>query len=321
MRTLGQREDGTEIGAWVLVADPDAWDLDGADDTATGPETGDAAAAAENEPDEETSDGTGTETAVAAEIEIERWAITNDVFAPMMRAGDPCVIWVTPSAGSDTRGGLWAVGELAGEAFDEDRATFVEVAVQRLVAPVSPQTFRNDPDLATVEVLDHDGPGNPLTLTPHEYAEIEDHLDELELWPADPETDALLDAAEAAALASLENLGWSLEDSEDGALVATKEEVQREVFVAIATEVDGFILGVEELDELLWDGDPLLLVIVELVDEQVVEDGAAPSTDGTDAGADAKTTVERAQVIKVDPDWAPDEADYDRRTQLYRFTL
>jgi hypothetical protein len=288
MRNLGQREDGTEIGAWVLVADPDAWDLDG------------------------TGEG----------LEIERWAITNDECAPMMRAGDPCVVWVTPSTSSDTAGGLWAVGELAGEAFDEDRTTYVEVSVQRLSTPVPPQTFRNDPDLATVEVLDHDGPGNPLTLTPHEYAEIEDHLDELDLWPSDPETDALLDAAEDAALASLENLGWSLEDGEEGALLATKEDLQREVFVAIATEEDGFILGVEELDELLWDGDPLLLVVVEFADDDTgtgADAGAAVEADGSEAEPTASS--DRPQVIKVDENWVPAEADYDRRTQLYRLQL
>ncbi len=283
MRTLGQREDGTEIGAWVLVADPDAWDLDGTED----------------------------------DIEIERWPLTNDAYAPLMRAGDPCVIWVTPSTSSDTGGGLWAVGELAGEAFDEARSTYVEVSVHRLRTPVPPQTFRNDPDLAAIEVLDHDGAGNPLTLTPHEYAEIEDHLDELDLWPDDPETDALLDAAEDAALASLENLGWSLEDGDEGALLATKGEVQREVFVAIATEEDGFILGVEELDELLWDGDPLLLVVVEFVDREGGDgDGGGGGGGG---GADAQDPP--PEVIKVDEHWVPTEADYDRRTQIYHLRV
>lgn len=297
MRSLGQRTDGTEIGAWVLVADPDAWDLE--------------------RTDQDGSDAGGG-AAEGADDEIETWALTNVACAPLMRAGDPCLIWVTPSTSSDTDGGLWAVGELLGEAFDEDRATYVEVSVQRLSTPVPPSAFRRDPDLAAVEVLDHEGTGNPLTVTPHEYAEIEAHLDELDLWPDDPDTDALLDAAERAALASLENLGWSLEEDDDsGSLIATKGELEREVFVAIATEEDGFVLGVEELDELLWDGEPLLLVVVDFVD---VEDAAeepldANTIDGSPATGEAPPT---AEVTKVDDSWTPKEADYDRRTQVYR---
>jgi len=309
MRSLGQREDGTEIGAWVLVADPDAWDLVATEADPGGAASSDSGADTDRADSDSDGEDRGNDT-----DEVERWELTNVDCAPLMRAGDPCIIWVTPSAGSDTGGGLWAVGELLGAAFDEDRCTFVEVSVQRLATPVPPATFRRDPDLATVEVLDHDGTGNPLTLTPHEYAEIEAHLDELDLWPEDPETDALLDAAERAALASLENLGWSLEeDDESGSLIATKGELEREVFVAVATEDDGFVLGVEELDELLWDGDPLLLVVVDFVD-------ADPDDEELDGNAiePVADAPPAAEVIKVDESWTPNEDDYDRRTQIYR---
>lgn len=260
MRTLGRLDDGTEIGAWLLVADPDTWD---------------------------------TAAFVGDGEDIEQWPLDDETRAAMVHPGDPCVVWVTGAVGSDIASGLWAIGEITDR---PDAAHVVEIDVQLFGDPIPASVFAADDRFAGAEVFGDPPRGNPQVLTPDQYAYIEDHLDAGDLWPADPELDALLDEAEDIALARLEQLGWSIEENDDPpTLMASRDGIETEVFLAVVTGGDGFVLGVEEFDELLWEGEGVLLVVVSFESD------------------------ESAEVLTVEERWVPTEDRFDRRTQRYRF--
>ncbi len=281
MRSIGHLRDGTPIGAWLLKAHPDVWDIIGFID---------------------------------AGGQIDSWSLTDSYRVELMAPGDPCVLWITGAEGADPTPGLWAIGEITTEPYeatseddgfwpsDEERTKrtlHIGVDLQVLPEPIARGVLADDPRFADAEIFRAPRMGSPLALTPAMYDALETHLDENDLWPDEHEAEAILAEAEEVAAAHLLDLGWALDERDEPPyLTASREDRELEVLVAPTSVGTEFVLGVGEFDELIeeLDEDGLLLVVVVFPDDE-----------------DDLPTI--AQVTEG---WRPDPARYDRRTQIHQ---
>jgi hypothetical protein len=144
--------DGTPVGAWVLKANPALWDIG---------------------------------TAVAEGIELDWWRLAPTYRVGLVEVGHPCVMWIT--RGDDrVASGIWAVGEVTGEPFDDvgdpDDPLWRDRTAQRQLRPRLPVDLRVldepllreeialHPVLGLTEMLRVPRIGNPAVLTPPEWA-------------------------------------------------------------------------------------------------------------------------------------------------------
>ncbi len=281
MRSIGHLRDGTPIGAWLLKAHPDVWDVVGF---------------------------------LEAGGEIESWSLTDSYRVELMAPGDPCVLWMTGAEGADPPAGLWAIGEITTEPYegtseddgfwpsDEERTRrtlHIGVDLAFLPEPIPRHVLADDPRFEGAEIFRAPRMGSPLALTPAMYEALEQHLDDHDLWPDEHEAEAILAEAEEVAVGHLVDLGWQVDERDEPPyLSAARDGLELEVLVAPTAVASEFVLGVSEFDELVADLDDhgLLLVVVVFPDDE----------------DDLPT------IAQVREGWRPDPDRYDRRTQLHQ---
>lgn len=291
-------KNGTEVGAWMLTINPEVWDV--------------------------------IEYATMAEP-ITTFRLTDGPRVDLMEPGDECVLWVLGKPRHNFRPGVWAIGEVTEEAWDnrgddddefwldEDERLkerpYLGVNLRFLPEPVPTSVFAEDPAFADAEILHQPKIGNPLVLRPHEYAVVTGFLDNNDLWPDDPELDALLDAADALATSRLEADGWTIDEHDEPPyLTATRDGVTREVFIAATTSGPRFPFGPEEYDAMEADGEARVLVVVAIPDDEGDPD---PEANGNGNGDGSGTSRDDVQVVAVHEAWRPVRELYNRTSQLH----
>lgn len=290
LRSIARLSDDREVGAWMLTADLAEWDVDEL-------------------------------TALGDDVENWRFDNPNERIA-LMKAGDPCVLWAYGTADGQKVAGLWAIGEItsapweardgdAGEDDDaaeadeaeadedddwDERDVYVDIDLQFFADPIPRTVLQADKRFGKAVILHRPDTAAPLPLTPGEYAFIEEYLDANGLWPDDPESDAVLDDAEAAAIAHLESLGMTVEQRDEPPyLIATKDGDEAEVLIAPTTSADEFVLGAAEFDDLSGEDEGSLLVVVVFGED-----------------------TDEPRVAHVIDAWHPSADRYDRATQIHR---
>ncbi len=136
---------GVEIGAWMLKANPDVWDVLGH---------------------------------LAAGRVIDSWGVADGYRAELMTPGDRCFVWVTGPRGASWTPGIWAAGVVVArpEPTRQRRRLRVGLDVHGLHPPLARSELRADARFAMAEVLRVPRMGNPLVLSPGEVAAVDDHL-------------------------------------------------------------------------------------------------------------------------------------------------
>lgn len=150
-----------DLGAWLFRCDPAQWDV---------------------------------EAAIRDGYAIENWRVHRTYRLDLIEAGDPAVLWVGGASGAQMTPGVWAVGEVTGELFEEhgdpywldaeqgERASLRAGLVLTPVPVLSRELLAADPRTAGMEVLRQAQVPNPSYLTVEEFAVLR------ELLPERPDT-------------------------------------------------------------------------------------------------------------------------------------
>jgi hypothetical protein len=150
-RPLPRLRDGTEVAAWVFKANPEVWDV---------------------------------LAFLASGVDVDSWRMAPSYRVGLIEPGQPCVLWVTGPRGARHTPGVWAIGEVTGEPFDDvgdpddplwidlgaqrQVRPFVEVSMAVLDEPVPREELAAEPAFAGAEILTSPRMGSPLALTPDE---------------------------------------------------------------------------------------------------------------------------------------------------------
>jgi hypothetical protein len=146
-----------DLGAWLFRCDPTQWDV---------------------------------EAAIRDGYAIESWRVHRTYRLDLIQAGDPAVLWVGGAAGAQPTPGVWAVGEVTGELFEEhgdpywvdteqgERASLRAGLVLTPVPVLSRERLAADPRAAGMEVLRQAQVPNPSYLTVEEFAALRELLPE-----------------------------------------------------------------------------------------------------------------------------------------------
>lgn len=124
-------------------------------------------------------------------VELDWWRMAPSYRVALVAAGQPCALWVT-RGDSRVPSGLWAVGQIDGEVFedvgDPDDDLWRDPVAQRQLRPRVPirmdvldeplrrEEFLDDPRLSSIEILRVPRIGNPASLSPLQWATIQDLL-------------------------------------------------------------------------------------------------------------------------------------------------
>ncbi len=153
---LRHLRDGSVVGAWVLKASPAIWDIGAALDE---------------------------------QVDLDWWRLAPSYRVALVRAGDPCAMWVTKG---DPRvsSGFWAVGTVVGEPFEdvgdpEDTLwrdeharrqvrPRVPIQMEVLETPIERDAVLADPRLRRTEIVRVPRIGNPAAMTPEEWMALDD---------------------------------------------------------------------------------------------------------------------------------------------------
>jgi len=155
-RPIARLRDGTPVGAWLLKANPEVWDVLGA---------------------------------LTRHEQLDRWRLAWSYRVALVDVGHPCVLWVTGPRSAAHVPGIWAVGHVTScpEAEPDDPSDpgwgngvqptdvrpYVGVNLQVLASPLARVEIAADPRLAQTEVLRRPRMGSPLVMTPDEWAVVE----------------------------------------------------------------------------------------------------------------------------------------------------
>lgn len=154
---IARLRDGTPVGAWLLKANPDVWDVLGAIERGEG---------------------------------LDRWRLAWSYRVDLVEPSHPCVLWITGPAGGHHVPGIWAVGQVSGpptplpddptdpgwgETPPRDVRPYVSVDLRVCAEPLARSVIANDPRLERIEILRRPRMGSPLVLTPAEW-EVVDEL-------------------------------------------------------------------------------------------------------------------------------------------------
>jgi hypothetical protein len=123
-------------------------------------------------------------------LEVDGWRMAPSYRVDLVQPGHPCVLWVTGPKGSAHTPGVWAIGEITGEPYDDvgdpddhrwrDHGAqrqvrpYVETRMAPLDEPVSRYDLAEDPRFVAAEILSRPRMGSPLALTVVELGAIRD---------------------------------------------------------------------------------------------------------------------------------------------------
>ncbi len=156
---VAELRDGTEVGAWMFKARPDVWDI---------------------------------ATALRDRSGLDRWRMADSYRVELIAPGQPCALWITgPATGTPTPG-VWAIGHITSEPY-EDRGDpddelwsdesarrqfrpYVSVDLDVLDQPITRAELRGDPRFESAEILVAPRVASPLAIRPLEWAAILDRI-------------------------------------------------------------------------------------------------------------------------------------------------
>jgi EVE domain len=157
---IGRTPGGHDIGAWILKARPDMWDIAGW---------------------------------LAGDEPAGSWRLADGPRVDLLAPGQRCFLWVTGTANARLTPGVWAAGVITGEVFvqagdlDDPRWTdrvaqrqerpFVPLDLDRLTGPIPRAELRADPRFAMSEILRAPRVGNPVVVTPAELEVLDEWLE------------------------------------------------------------------------------------------------------------------------------------------------
>lgn len=157
--TIARLRDGTPVGAWLFKANPEVWDV---------------------------------LTFLRSGADVDSWRMAPSYRVDLVHAGHPAVLWVTGPSNAPYIPGVWATGEVLGDAFEDigdpddllwrDHAAqrqvrpYVELRLGVLAEPVARATLRDDPRFADAEIIRRPRMGSPVALRPGEWGAILDRL-------------------------------------------------------------------------------------------------------------------------------------------------
>ena len=122
-------------------------------------------------------------------VEVDSWRMTPSYRVELIEPGHRCVLWVTGPRAAAHRPGVWAIGEVTGEPFEDvgdpddplwiDHGAqrqvrpFVEVSMRVLDEPIPRDELAADPAFAGAEILTAPRMGSPLAVTSGELEVID----------------------------------------------------------------------------------------------------------------------------------------------------
>ena len=152
---VAQLRDGTPVGGWLFKANPAVWDV---------------------------------LAFLRTGAEVDCWRMAPSYRVELVAPGQPAVLWVTGPAGGPHVPGVWAVGEITGEVYEDvgdpddhlwrDRGAqrqvrpFVEITMRVLPEPVARADLATDPRFREAEILRRPRMGSPVALRPIELDAI-----------------------------------------------------------------------------------------------------------------------------------------------------
>jgi hypothetical protein len=117
-------------------------------------------------------------------VDVDSWRMAPSYRVDLIEPGHPCVLWVTGPRRARHTPGVWAIGEITGEPFEDvgdvddplwidlgaahQVRPFVEVSMQVLDEPVPRAELAAEPMFAEAEILKSPRMGSPLALTTEE---------------------------------------------------------------------------------------------------------------------------------------------------------
>jgi len=159
---IAHLRDGSPVGAWMLKAHPDVWDIG---------------------------------SALREGVDLDWWRLAPSYRVDLVRAGHPCALWIT-RGDSRVPSGVWAIGRIRGapvlDVGDPDDDLWRDTSAQRQLRPQIPvqlrvlragllrEAIREDPRLASIEMLRVPRIGNPAALTPEEWWALEELVHEVD---------------------------------------------------------------------------------------------------------------------------------------------
>jgi len=148
--------DGTEVAAWMFKANPEVWDVI---------------------------------AFLQSGVDVDSWRMAPSYRVDLVEPGHPCVLWVTGPRGARHTPGVWAIGQVTGEPFEDvgdpddplwidlgaqrQVRPFVEVSMQVLAEPVPREDLAAEPAFHDAEILTAPRMGSPLAVTAGELEVIE----------------------------------------------------------------------------------------------------------------------------------------------------
>jgi hypothetical protein len=155
--SLPELRDGTPVAAWLFKANPEVWDV---------------------------------LAFLRSGADVDSWRMAPSYRVDLVAPGHRAVLWVTGPAGGEHVPGVWALGEISGEVYEDvgdpddplwrDHGAkhqvrpYVEMRMDVLAAPVSRMELADDPRFADAEILRRPRMGSPLALRPIELEVIEE---------------------------------------------------------------------------------------------------------------------------------------------------
>ena len=128
---------------------------------------------------------------LATGAEVDTWRMAPSYRVELIRPGHRCVLWVTGARTAAWTPGVWAVGEITSDPFDDigdsddhrwrdlsarDRVRPYVLCRMDAVEPIPRIELAADPDFVDAEILRRPRMGSPLALTPGQMAVIDGHV-------------------------------------------------------------------------------------------------------------------------------------------------
>ncbi len=149
--TIAFLRTATPVGAWLLKANPEMWDI---------------------------------HDALTSGEQLDWWRLAHSYRVSLVHCGQPVGLWVTRSQNPRLRWGLAAIGRITSEPSLQqddlgdlrwgplhrpDRRYYIEVTLELLPTWVSATSLRHDPRTAGMEIFRAPRVASPVAVTPTEW--------------------------------------------------------------------------------------------------------------------------------------------------------